>query len=171
MYDTMTLTKAVAALCGALLFFLLVGWGGEIVLGSGHGGHGEEQQAYRIDTGEGEATEEAATEEVPFAELLAAADAGKGEGVFRQCQACHKVDGTDGTGPHLNGVVDRDIAGVAGYAYSDALVGLEGTWTPEELSAFLANPKEYAPGTKMNIAVRKVEDRANLIAYLAGTGG
>ena len=42
-----------------------------------------------------------------FEEVYAAADAGAGEKVFAKCKACHKVDGTDGTGPHLNGVVDR----------------------------------------------------------------
>ena len=31
-----------------------------------------------------------------------------GEGVFRKCAACHKVDGSDGVGPHLDGVVGRD---------------------------------------------------------------
>lgn len=171
MYDTMTLTKAVAALCGSLLLFLLLGWGGEIIYGGGHGLH-EEEQAYRIETGEAEEGAAEAEAEVPFAEVYAAADAAAGEGLFRQCQACHKLDGSDGTGPHLNGVVDREIAGVGGFAYSDALAGVEGAWTPEELSAFLENPKGYAPGTKMTYnGMRKVEDRANLIAYLSGTGG
>ncbi|MDH3262881.1 MAG: c-type cytochrome [Paracoccaceae bacterium] len=171
MYDTMTLTKAVAALCGSLLLFLLLGWGGEIIFGGGHGGHGEEQ-AYTIDTGASEAAPAAGAAEVPFADVYASADAGAGEGLFRQCQACHKLDGSDGTGPHLNGVVDRDIASVAGFAYSDGMAGLDGAWTPEALAGFLEDPKVYAPGTKMTYnGMRKVEDRANLIAYLAGSGG
>ena len=42
-----------------------------------------------------------------------------------------------------------------------------GAWTPEELSAFLTSPKGYAPGTTMGFAgLRKVEDRADVIAYL-----
>lgn len=168
MYDTMTLTKAVAALCGSLLLFLLLGWGSEIIYGGKHG----EEQAYVIDTGEAAAAPAAAAAEVPFADVYAAADAGAGEGLFRQCAACHKLDGSDGTGPHLNGVVGRDIASIGGFAYSDALTGLEGSWTPEALAAFLENPKGYAPGTKMTYnGMRKVEDRANLIAYLASTSG
>ncbi len=42
------------------------------------------------------------------------------------------------------------------------------TWTPENLDAFLLNPKGYMPGTKMSFAgLPKPEDRANLIAWLA----
>lgn len=170
MFDTMTLTKTVAALCAGLLTFLLFGWASEIVYEGGH--HGEEQ-AYVIDTGEEEGAETAEAEAaVPFEEVLAAADPAAGEGLWRQCQACHKLDGTDGTGPHLNGVVGREIAAVGGFAYSEVLAGMDGAWTPEELSAFLENPRGYAPGTKMTYnGMRDVEDRANLIAYLSNTGG
>ena len=65
-----------------------------------------------------------------------------GERVFGKCKACHKLDGTNGTGPHLNGVVGREIAAVDGFAYSDALAGMSGDqWTPENLNGFLENPK------------------------------
>jgi cytochrome c len=41
-------------------------------------------------------------------------------------------------------------------------------WTPEELFAFLENPKQHIPGTKMAFAgLPKPEDRANVIAFLA----
>jgi cytochrome c len=88
--------------------------------------------------------------------------------VFAKCKACHKVDGTDGTGPHLNGVVDRAKASISGFGYSDALLGMSAdTWTPANLNDFLANPKGYAPGTKMAFAgLPKPQDRANLIAWL-----
>lgn len=173
--DTMTLTKTVGALCASLLVFLLIGWAGEALY---HGGHGKgEEQAYAIDTGEEEATDVAdaaeAAPEVPFEEVFAAADPAAGEALWRQCQACHKLDGTDGVGPHLNGVVGRAKASVAGYDYSEALLAqADEVWSPENLNGFLANPKEYAPGTKMSYAgMREVEDRANLIAYLGTTGG
>jgi cytochrome c len=171
MFDTMTVTKTVGALCGALLTYLLINWAGEIIYGGGHGGH-DEAQAYVVDTGAtegGEATGDAA---VPFAEIYATADAAAGEGQFRQCQACHKLDGTDGTGPHLNGVVDRDIGSIAGFAYSDTLAGLPGNWTPEELDHFINNPKGYAAGTKMTYnGLKDAAKRADLIAYLASQGG
>lgn len=173
MFDTMTLTKVVSALCGALLVFLVFGRTSEAIYG-GHGHHGE--QAYAIDTGaEEEAAIETAEAEpaIPFADLYAAADAGAGERLWRQCAACHKLDGTDGVGPHLNGVVDRAKASVAGFAYSDAALSQSGdVWSPENLQAFLESPRNYMPGTKMTYnGMRDIEDRANLIAYLSGTGG
>jgi cytochrome c len=40
-------------------------------------------------------------------------------------------------------------------------------WDYEELNKFLANPKGYAPGTKMTFAgLRKAEQRADVIAFL-----
>jgi cytochrome c len=172
MFDTMTMTKAVGAVCGSLLVFLLTGWAGTSLYhtGGGEGGHGEEMaQAYVIDTGAEEAPTEAAEEGPDFATLLASADPAAGEAVFKKCGSCHKVDGTDGVGPHLNGVVDRAKGSIAGFSYSEAILALTAeTWTPEKLNGFIENPKKYMPGTKMAFAgLPKPEDRANVIAYLA----
>ena len=53
-----------------------------------------------------------------------------------------------------------------------ALVAVAQNWGLEELNAFLENPKSYAPGTKMSFAgLRKLNDRVNVIAYLATIGG
>ena len=100
--------------------------------------------------------------------LMASADAAEGEKVFRKCSACHKVvDGENAVGPHLYGVVGREIAAVAGFGYSGALADKGGAWTVQELSAFLAKPSGYAPGTTMGFAgLRKPEERADVIAYL-----
>jgi cytochrome c len=168
MFDTMTLTKAFGSLCATFLVFLLAGWAASSIYYTG-GGHGEhaEKQAYVIDTGEAEVTEVA--EEGPlFAEVLASADAGAGERVFAKCAACHKVDNSNGTGPHLNGVVGRAKAAVEGFSYSEAILAVKDqSWTPENLDGFLKNPKGYMPGTKMSFAgLPKVEDRANLVAWL-----
>ncbi len=171
MLDTMTLTKALGAFCGAFLVFLLGSWGAETIYGTGEAGHGEEHaQAYTIEVASAEGTETA--EEGPdFATLLASADAGAGEKVFGKCASCHKVNGENGTGPHLNGVVDRPKASIAGFGYSEAILAVaDQSWTPENLNGFLENPKEYMPGTAMGFAgLPKPEDRANLIAYLATT--
>ena len=170
MFDTMTITKATGAVCGSLLVYLLAAWAGDSLYHVGHDSHGGEEiaQAYTIDTGADEASE--VVEEGPdFATLYAAADVAAGEKVFAKCKSCHKLDGADGVGPHLNGIVDKQKAASAGYAYSDALVAMAAdTWTPENLDGFLENPKGYMPGTKMAFAgLPKVEERANLIAYLA----
>lgn len=168
MFDTMTMTKVLGALCGSLLVFMLGGWAASALYTTGGEHGGEATQAYTIDTGADDAP--TAVEEGPtFEEIYASADAAAGEKVFSKCKACHKVDGTDGTGPHLNGVVDRAKAQVAGFAYSDVLVSMaDDSWTPENLDAYLLNPKKYAPGTKMSFAgLPKPADRANLIAWLA----
>jgi len=170
MFDTMRFTKVVGAVCGSLLVFLLTSWAASALFytGGGHGGESE-AQAYVIDTGEGDAGTETAAEGPAFEELYAAADAAAGEKVFGKCKSCHKVDGTDGTGPHLNGVVDRAKGASAGFGYSDALLAVsDQVWSPENLNGFLENPKGYMPGTKMAFAgLPKATDRANLIAWLA----
>jgi cytochrome c len=173
MFDTMTMTKITGALCGTLLVFLLGNWVAETVYHVGSDGHGDDHaMAYPIEVAE-ESGDATAEEGPDFAELLAAADAGKGEKVFGKCKACHKLeDGANGTGPHLFSSVGRDIGSVAGFGYSDVLASLDGNWTPEALNGFLENPKGYAPGTKMGFAgLKKVEDRANVIAYLETIGG
>ncbi|MDX1780409.1 MAG: cytochrome c family protein [Thalassovita sp.] len=166
----MTLTKAGAALCGTLLVFLLGNWAAE-TLYSTEGGHGDEHaQAYVIETGEGDGHGAEAAEEGPsFEELLAAADVDKGAKVFSKCKACHKIeDGANATGPHLFGVVGRDVGSVDGFGYSGSLVAVADVWTPENLNHFLENPKGFAPGTKMSFSgLKKETDRANLVAYLA----
>lgn len=166
MFDTMTMTKLLGGFCGALLVFLLGNWVAETLYTVG-GGHGDDHaQAYVIETGaeEGGASEE---EGPDFSELLASADAGAGARVFNKCKACHKIDGTNATGPHLDGVVGRAVASVDGFSYSGSLSEAADTWTPENLNGFLENPRGYAPGTSMSFAgLRKVEDRADVVAYL-----
>ena len=171
MFDTMTLTKAVGGFCGAFRVFLLGGFAAEFIYHEPKHHDGEHHQAYSIDTGAEEPEEPAP--EVPFAEVFAAADASAGDRLWRQCQACHKVeDGANGTGPHLFGVVGRDVGSVAGFSYSGNLVAVADVWTPENLNGFLTNPSQYAPGTKMAYrGMADVEDRANLIAWLQSQGG
>lgn len=170
MFDTMTVTKVTGAVCGSLLVYLFASWASDALYATAPAAHGDEEvaQAYVIETGAEEATTEAAEEGPAFDEVFAAADAAAGEKVFGKCKACHKLDGSDGTGPHLNGVVNRGKAAVAGFGYSDALAALTAdSWTPANLNGFLENPKGYMPGTKMSFAgLPKAEDRANLIKYL-----
>ena len=83
----------------------------------------------------------------PDPELVAA-----GESVFKKCKACHKIDGSNATGPHLDGVVDRAVGAVDGFSYSGALEQVGDVWSKENLFHFLENPKAVAPGTAMGFA-------------------
>ena len=172
MFDTMTMTKITGGLCGMFLVFLLGKWAAETIyhVGGGHGGgHGEEaHQGYTIDTGDDGHTGDPVETGPSFAEVYATADAAAGEKEFKACKSCHKVeDGKNGTGPHLYGVVGRDVAAIDGFNYSGKLIAVVQNWGPEELNGFLENPKGYAPGTKMAYkGMRDIEDRANLIAWL-----
>jgi cytochrome c len=102
--------------------------------------------------------------------MVAAASAEAGEKVSRKCRSCHTFDegGADRIGPNLYGVLGRPVAGKEGYSYSSALQAKSGeTWSYAALDAFLTNPKDWAPGTKMGFAgLKEAEDRAALLAYL-----
>lgn len=172
MFNTMTLTKAAGALIGALLFLMLANWAASGLFHVGHsGGHGEDEitQAYTIPVPEagGGAVEE---EQIDFVALMASADAAAGEREWAKCRACHALDGTDGVGPHLNGVVNREVATIAGYGYSGAMTGHAAefpTWDYDHLQAFLENPRGTVSGTTMSFGgIRSPEARANLIAFL-----
>ena len=100
---------------------------------------------------------------------LAGAAVQAGAKSARICKACHNFEegGAAKIGPPLWGVVGRDIASVEDFKYSEALTEKEGDWSYENLDAFLTQPKEWAPGTKMAFAgIKKPEDRANVILYL-----
>lgn len=106
--------------------------------------------------------------------VLASADLAAGEKVYAKCVACHTINqgGANGIGPNLWGVVGEPVGtGHAGFPFSDALKGKGGSWDFATLDAWLKSPREFAPGTKMTFAgLSKVEDRANLIAYMNSQG-
>jgi cytochrome c len=161
--NTMEMTKFVGAVCGSLLIFLLIQLGSHAIFNT----HSE-TVAYAVEgVEEGGAGGGQADEDVDVAGLVAGADVVKGETVFKKCAACHKLDGSNAVGPHLNGVVGRPVASAEGFSYSDAMTAHGGNWTPEEIFAFLASPKKDIPGTKMSFAgLPKPQDRADVIAYL-----
>ena len=110
-----------------------------------------------------------AAEPVQIAALLPDADTAKGVKVFKKCRACHTVekDGKNKVGPNLWNVVNAEVGKRGGFAYSKAMVEKGGTWTYENLNAFLTKPKAFVPRTKMAFAgLKKANDRAAVIVYL-----
>lgn len=172
MFDTMVITKAVAGVCATLLVFLLGKWAAESIYMPGHDA-AHAHAVYPLPAEDhGDAPAEAAPAEVvDVMALYANADAAAGEALWRNCRACHALNGNDGTGPHLNGVVGRAIDAVDGFNYSGALLALGDTWTVEALNTFIENPRAAAPGTRMSYAgMRSIEDRLNLIRFLETQG-
>lgn len=98
-----------------------------------------------------------------------AGDAAAGKKVFNKCKACHNAEAgaKNKVGPNLWGIIGKEKGTTEGFKYSEAITGLGGTWTAEDLDAFLTNPKDFAPGTKMAFGgLKNGADRANLIAWL-----
>jgi cytochrome c len=160
-------------MAGAVLGTALAVFGLSELSGIIYDTHPPEKQGYAIEVEEaatgGEQGGGDATPDVPLPQLLAAADVAKGEVSHKKCLGCHDFNkgGPNKTGPNLWDIVDRPIASHEGFPYSEALKARSGEqWTYDNLFTFLNNPKAFAPGTKMVLAVKSSAERANLIAYL-----
>jgi cytochrome c len=107
----------------------------------------------------------------------AAGDPAAGQRVFNQCRACHVIEnnGRNGVGPNLYGVVGRRAASIEGFRYSANMRTLgEGghVWTPDNLRAYLRNPKDVVPqGTMSFPGLRQDQQLNDIIAYLRSQAG
>ncbi len=150
----------------------IVALGASIVSGEMFHGERPETMGYPIEG----VVEEGAGEpvaEVPIAALLASADPQAGAQVFKKCAACHTIEqgGANKVGPNLWATMGKPLGHVASFAYSDKLKAKGGAWDWEAMSAWLAAPAKYVPGTKMTFAgLSKPQDRANVIAYMNTQG-
>ncbi len=100
----------------------------------------------------------------------AAGDAAHGAQVYKTCGICHSFD-KNGQGPKHAGVFGRTAGTVPDYAYSPALKKSGIVWNEETLDKWLADPQALVPGTKMFYALKKPQDRADVIEYLKEKGG
>ena len=110
-----------------------------------------------------------AVAEVPLPVRFASADVGRGENSAKKCAACHTFGKGEPNrvGPNLYGVVGRPKASEAGFNYSAAMKAQKGNWTPEDLEAYLMNPRGAVPGTNMSFAgIPRGTERADLITFL-----
>jgi cytochrome c len=93
-----------------------------------------------------------------------AADEEAGATIYENvCSECH--GGL--IAPSLRGIAGRPIASIAGYEYSAGLKAKrDQVWTDASLDAFIKDPPAFAPGTDMDEALAKDQDRADVIAFL-----
>jgi cytochrome c len=114
-----------------------------------------------------------------------AADAAKGEMVFKKCMLCHRIgpDAANLIGPVLTGVVGRKAGTYPGYNYSPLMkaAGENGlVWTEDNISSYLPDPSAFlkkfltdkgkadlATGAaKMLFRLPSEQERQDVIAYL-----
>ncbi|MCB1424327.1 MAG: cytochrome c family protein [Zhengella sp.] len=171
--DSFELNKFIGATLGTVFVVFSLAIASDAIFAT----HAPETPGFAIEVAEGaggaapEAPADTGPE--PVAPLLASADTGAGESVFKKCAACHTVEqgGANKVGPNLWDIVGRPVASHEGFSYSAAMQeysqGQSVNWEYKNLNAFLAAPKKYISGTAMGFAgLKKVEDRANLIAWL-----
>lgn len=107
----------------------------------------------------------------PVTPLLAAANLENGATATRRsCAACHTLNegGRNGVGPNLWNIVNAAPGQVAGFNFSEAnRARADRPWDFESLNAFIANPRQYMPGTRMAFSgIANVQQRADIIAFL-----
>lgn len=109
------------------------------------------------------------------APAFAEGDAVAGKAVFKKCAPCHSVEKVNRVGPTLSGIIGRPVATIEDYSYSPAMraFGEDGkVWSEAQIAEYLLSPKAMVPGTRMTFAgLKKIEDIANLIAYLKAPAG
>lgn len=90
--------------------------------------------------------------------------------VAGRCVVCHSLEeaGPFRVAPNLWGIVGAEKArDRAWYAYSPALIKRGGTWTVEDLDAYLADADQFLPGTTKSIKVENEQEREQIIDFLS----
>jgi cytochrome c len=95
-------------------------------------------------------------------------DAARGETLFKECAACHKLQaGANEVGPSLHGIFSRKAGELGDFRYSPAMKRSGVSWTAETLNKYVADPQAFIPANRMPYAgMSNAADRADLIAYL-----
>jgi cytochrome c len=178
--DSFELTKISGAVLAALLLMVAPKVLGNLGGAEHSSAHSEKAVAgyalpvpkateVKAEAGAGSAPAATAFDPSAVVKLLAAAKPENGEGVYKRCAGCHSNDkaAKSGAGPNFWGLVGRKKGGREDFGgYSEALKAKGGEWSYADLAAFLHNPKEWIPGTKMAVAVTDPAELADLLAYL-----
>lgn len=117
--------------------------------------------------------------------LGADGDPAKGEAVFKQCMACHRIgpDAKNLIGPVLTNVIGRQAGTAADYNYSplNKAAGENGlVWNEDLINQYLPDPNAFLKkfltdkgkadlangSTKMTYKLANEQQRADVIAYV-----
>ena len=96
-----------------------------------------------------------------------------GEQLFLACAGCHALQPEDANlvGPHLAGIVGRQSANLADYAYSPALAEASFAWDRNVLFSWIVAAESLLPGTYMLYHNHLEPDEVfRLIDYLEENG-
>ncbi|MEO1406368.1 MAG: PQQ-dependent sugar dehydrogenase [Pseudomonadota bacterium] len=98
----------------------------------------------------------------------------RGRALFQaNCASCHEAAKRENhAGPHLVGIVGREVGSVEGFAYSERLSSDTSVWTEDRLVSFLMNPSEEFEGTYMGQVGELVPhaEWPSVVAYLEDPG-
>jgi cytochrome c len=166
--DSFEWNKVIGAVLMTLLITTVIGHAGDILVPEPEAGHHVKIEGAAASA---QPTQEAAAPAAiqPIAPFLTKANLDQGKSAAKVCTTCHTLAKGEPAriGPNLWGIVGNKRAHQEGFAYSDAIKKLGGTWDFDELNKFLAKPQAYAPGTKMTFAgLPDEQKRADVIAYL-----
>jgi cytochrome c len=82
------------------------------------------------------------------------------------CAGCHSVE-ANRVGPKHAGIVGRRAGSIKDYPYSAALKKSELVWNRDLLVRWLTDPEQVIPGQAMGFRLGNVQDRMDVVAYLA----
>jgi cytochrome c len=166
--DSFELNKILGAVLGTCLILLVTSFAASALFAPNKPEKPGFEIAVKEEAAGGEKAAAAAPPE-PIEKLLQTASVQKGEQAAKKCAACHDFTkgGPNKVGPNLFGIVGDKKGEGRGFNFSAAMKAKGGTWTIDDLSQFIDNPKGFVPGTAMGFAgIQKGSERADVIAYL-----